>query len=92
MMRLDPTAGSVSATTDRRKSEAMEAPGLNFWLKLAGILVVGGIALFIFLILLMSAVYAWGVFGTFMLLALGLLLAGWIFDRRNARRREEGSL
>lgn len=64
----------------------MEDPGWRFWAGLAGVMVIGGIALFVFLLLLLGAVYAWGVLGAFLAVALGVLVVGLIYDRREARR------
>jgi hypothetical protein len=62
----------------------MDDPGGKFWLKLAGLFVVGAIVLFIFMIIFLKAIYAWGILGTFLLLAVVALIAGWFVDRRNA--------
>jgi hypothetical protein len=66
----------------------MDDLGWGFWGKLAGLFVVGAIVLFIFAIVFLRAVYAWGLLGTFVFLAVVALIAGWFVDRRNARRQE----
>jgi len=69
----------------------MDDLGAGFWLKLAGIFIAGAIILFIFTLLFLHAIYAWGLFGTMLLLAAIALFAGWMYDRKNARQTE-GSL
>jgi hypothetical protein len=66
----------------------MEDLGFKFWLWLAGLFVVGAIALFVFLLFLLGAIYAWGILGAFLVIAAAALVAGWFFDRRNARRHQ----
>jgi hypothetical protein len=62
-----------------------EGLGRRFWLKLfAGILGIG-IVLLIGLLIFWRALYAWGFFGVVVAIAVGSLLFGWIYDRRNAR-------
>jgi predicted PurR-regulated permease PerM len=65
--------------------------GTKFWLKFAGVFVAGGIALFIFLLIFTKAVYAWGIFGAFLVVIALALLAAWIHDRREQRRYQESS-
>ena len=62
----------------------MEGIGFKFWLKMAGLFVVGGIVLFIVLAILVRAIYAWGFLAAFLVLALLACIAGWFADRRNA--------
>jgi hypothetical protein len=62
----------------------MEDYGVKFWLKMAGLFVAGGIALFIFMWIFLSAIYAWGFLSALLVLALGALAIGWFVDRRNA--------
>lgn len=64
--------------------------GFTFWLKMAGLFVVGAIALFVLMWLFLSAIYAWGFLAAFLLLAVGALALGWIHDRRVAGH-DEGS-
>jgi hypothetical protein len=68
----------------------MDDLGWKFWLQLAGLFAVGAVVLFIFLIFLLKAVYAFGILGALLLMAGLALLAGWIFDRRQERRRASG--
>ena len=58
--------------------------GWGFWGKLAGIFILGAIVLFILTLVFFRAIYAWGFLGTFLAIAVLALIAGWIFDRRNA--------
>jgi putative flippase GtrA len=59
--------------------------GWGFWAKMAGVFFLGAIVLFILTLVLLHAVYAWGLFAAFLAIAVVALIAGWIFDRRNAR-------
>lgn len=61
----------------------MDDLGAGFWLKLAGVFIAGAILLFIFTMLFLHAVYAWGLFGTLLVLAAIALFFGWLYDRRN---------
>jgi hypothetical protein len=62
--------------------------GFGFYAKLAGVFLLGAIALIFVFIFFTRAVYAWGLFGAFLVLAGGALLAGWIFDRHEKKERE----
>jgi hypothetical protein len=62
----------------------MDDLGASFWFKMAGLFVVGAIALFIFTFIFFKAIYAWGFLGAFLALAVIALVAGWFVDRRNA--------
>ena len=64
--------------------------GFKFWLKVAGLFVLGAIALFVFMWIFLSAIYAWGFFAALLVLAIGALALGWIHDSRTASH-EEGS-
>lgn len=63
--------------------------GFGFYAKLAGVFLLGAIALAIVLIVFTRAVYAWGLLGAFLFLAAIALLAGWIFDRHDKKEREQ---
>jgi hypothetical protein len=63
--------------------------GFGFWAKLAGVFLLGAIALVIVLAVFTRAVYAWGIFGAFLGLAAIALIAGWIFDRHDAKERQD---
>jgi hypothetical protein len=62
--------------------------GWGFWLKSAIFVVVAGLALMILFFVFGVVWAAWGVLGTFAFVAAVLLLIGWIYDRREAKRRE----
>ena len=66
----------------------MDDLGAGFWLKLAGVFIGGAILLFIFTLLFLHAVYAWGLFGTLLVLAAVALFFGWLHDRRNPSHTE----
>jgi hypothetical protein len=66
-----------------------QALGFRFYAGFAGIVVAIGIAVWVFVILISRAVYAWGLLGMFLVLAIALMVLGWAIDRREARRRAE---
>jgi membrane protein implicated in regulation of membrane protease activity len=68
----------------------MEDYGFKFWLKMAGLFVAGAIALFIFMWIFLTAIYAWGFLAAFLILAVVALALGWRHDHKNPSR-EEGS-
>jgi hypothetical protein len=91
MMSGDAATATVAATTrNERGGRSMDWDdlGWGFWGKLAGIFLLGAVLLFIFTLLFLHAVYAWGLFGTFLFVAVVALIAGWFFDRRNAGKQE----
>ena len=63
-----------------------EKLGLRFFAWLAAVVIGGGLVLLIVLLLFSRAVYAWGFLGAFVVLGAILLLIGWLYDRREARR------
>jgi predicted PurR-regulated permease PerM len=63
----------------------------GFWIKFLGLFIAAGIALFILLLLVAKAVYAWGLLGAFLAIAAIALLAAWIHDRREQDRYPSGS-
>lgn len=63
--------------------------GFGFYAKLAGVFLLGAIALIFVFIFFTRAVYAWGLFGAFLFLAAVTLIAGWIFDRHEKKERQE---
>jgi hypothetical protein len=67
----------------------MEGLGFRFWAWLAGCVVLGGIVLMVLFLIFYRAVYAWGLIGAFLFVALVLLLIGWIYDRRHERYETE---
>ena len=62
----------------------MDGIGWSFWLKAAGLFVVGGIVLFIVLAIFVKLIYAWGFLAAFLAVALLACIAGYVADRRNA--------
>jgi len=68
---------------------AAEGLGFGFWAKIAGVVLLCGIGLFILLILITRAAYAYGVLVTFGILVAVLLFVVWIRDRREIKRAEE---
>jgi hypothetical protein len=49
---------------------------------LLGLIVLAGIGMFIVFLIFTRAIYAFGIFGAFILLAVVLLIFGWVYDRR----------
>jgi hypothetical protein len=49
---------------------------------LAGIIALIGVAMLVGFLIFFEAVYAFGFFGAFLLLSVGLLVFGWFYDRR----------
>jgi hypothetical protein len=76
-------AGEENSTLTPRDED--KGLGIGFFLKIAGVCVVGGIIVMILFLIFWRAVYAWGFFGAFLALAAALCLFGWLYDRRNAR-------
>src|SRR5215467_10093392 len=66
----------------------MDDFGFKFWLKVAGLFVLGAIALLVFMWIFLSAIYAWGFFAALLVLAAGALALGWIHDLRTAGHGE----
>jgi len=64
--------------------------GSKFWLKAAGLFVLGAIGLFVIAWIFLSVVYAWSFLGALLLLAVVALALGWMHDRRNNPPREGG--
>jgi len=63
-----------------------EGLGFGFYARLSGIGIAVAIVGLILMLIFTRALYAWGFFGMFLLLAVVLLVIGWLFDRREARR------
>ena len=49
---------------------------------LAGIVFLIGLAMLVGFLIFTRAVYAFGFFGAFVLVSIGLLVFGWVYDRR----------
>jgi hypothetical protein len=63
----------------------VEDLGFSFWLKLVAVVVGAGIAAFVAFLLFDLAFYAWGFLGAFLVVAAGLLVFAWFYDRRHQR-------
>ena len=87
-MRHRLAAATVRVDNGAKGGESMDDLGWGFGGKLAGLFVAGAIILSILTVVFLHAIYAWGLFGTFLLLAVVALIAGWFVDRRNANRHE----
>lgn len=74
---------STDDSTAVNPPEEKEGFGGRFWLRLVGIIALVGVLVFVGLLLFWRALYAWGFFGAFLVIALALLVYGWIYDRRN---------
>jgi hypothetical protein len=53
---------------------------------LAGIVLLIGVIMMVGFLIFTRAIYAFGLFGAFAVLAVGLLLFGWIYDRRQDKK------
>ncbi|HEX5800518.1 MAG TPA: hypothetical protein VFY02_10445 [Gaiellaceae bacterium] len=60
--------------------------GGKFWLALIGGIIACGVAAFLGFLLITGFWYRWGFIATFALITGIALFAGWLSDRRNARR------
>jgi len=67
----------------------MEGLGAKFWWKFAGVMFLGAIVLFIFMMVFTRVAVEWGFFGALLLLGGLAILAGWIHDRRDKRSNVE---
>jgi len=65
-----------------------EGLGARFWFKLIGIVILGGIAAILLLLLVTSAWYRWGAIGAIIFFSLLALLWGWIYDKRHQKEYE----
>ena len=63
--------------------------GGGFWLKVFGVLVLGGIAAMLVFLLFEAVWYRWSLFGAVVFFTGVLLLIAYIGDRRSQRRYEE---
>jgi hypothetical protein len=71
------------------RPEPHAAGRFRFWM-LSALAVVGiGIAGFLVFLLVLHTVYAWGLFGGFLIIALVFLAYGWMYDRRHPRGAED---
>jgi hypothetical protein len=65
-----------------------EGLGFGFYARLAGIAIAVAIAGLILMLIFSRALYAWGFLGMFLLIAVVLLVIGWVINRREARGLE----
>jgi len=65
--------------------------GAKFWLKMFGAFILGAIVLFICLMVFLHAIYAWGIFAAFLVLAGIALVFAWFKDRRDVARYKEAT-
>ncbi len=67
----------------------MDDLGGRFWLRLMGLTIVIGIAALIVFLLIDVVWYAWGVVGALLVTFLVMLVIGWAYDRRQAKRYDD---
>ena len=70
----------------------MEDFGFKFWLKMAGLFVLGAIALFVFMWIFLSAIYAWGFLAAMLVLAVRGARPRLAPSTAGTRVRAEGSV
>jgi len=68
----------------------MDDYGWKFWLKMAGLFILGAIGLFVIAWIFLSVVYAWSFLGALLLLAVIALALGWRHDHKDPGRQEGG--
>jgi hypothetical protein len=59
--------------------------GFGFWAKVFAIAVAAAVGAVLALVLISSAFVRWGLFGGLLVIAVVLILIGWITDRRRAK-------
>jgi hypothetical protein len=64
-------------------SDTEDGLGFGFYAKLAGLILVIGIGVFIAFLIFARAIFAWGFLGAFLVVAIVLLAFGWLYDRRH---------
>ncbi len=83
-MDMDPAVVHTRALMDDE-----QGLGFGFYAKFAGAMLAIGIAVWIFVLIISRAIYAWGLLGMFLALTVVLLGIGWFIDRRDAQRRSQ---
>jgi Flp pilus assembly protein TadB len=58
---------------------------------LAGMVVLIGVVVLVGFVIWSRAIYAFGLFGAFLVLAVALLIFGWVYDRRLDKRYPDES-
>jgi predicted lipid-binding transport protein (Tim44 family) len=81
--------GCSAQAGHERKRQMSDGLGGKFWLAFAGIIIGGGIAAMLLFTLIGAVWYAWGFLGTFLLIAVVALFAGWMYDRAHSRPYED---
>lgn len=64
--------------------------GWGFWLKLMGLILVVGLAIWVILLVMDLAYAAWGAFGTMVFFIGVIVLVAWIYDKRQQATWDEG--
>jgi hypothetical protein len=64
--------------------------GWNFWLKLMGLVLVVGLAIWLVMLLVGAAFYAWGAFGAMVFFIGVIVLIAYIYDKRQQASWDEG--
>jgi hypothetical protein len=66
--------------------------GGRTWLKMFAILIPVAIAVILVFIFIKNAIIRWGFLGAFIAIGVVLLLFGWLYDRREAKKNAEWGL
>jgi uncharacterized membrane protein YqjE len=66
-----------------------EGLGAGFWLKMFGLILLGGIAALVLFLLIDAAWYRWGALGALLFFFLVIGGLSYIYDRRQQRRYED---
>jgi hypothetical protein len=67
----------------------MDDLGFRWWLRLGGLIVLGGIVAMIVFLIIGAALLTWGVLGAIVLVGLVLIGFAWLHDRREAQTARE---
>jgi hypothetical protein len=65
--------------------------GWNFWLKLMGAVLVVGLAVWLVMLLVGAAFYAWGAFGAMVFFIGVIVLIAYIYDKRQQASWDQGA-
>jgi hypothetical protein len=68
---------------------SMDDVGFRFWLKLGGLIVLGGLVAMIVFLIIGAALLTWGALAAIVLVGLVLIGFAWLLDRRRAREARE---
>jgi hypothetical protein len=83
----DATGSDTRASKKGAKVE--EGLGAGFWLKVFGVILLGGLGVFLAFVLFERAWYRYGFLGASILFCAVLLGIAWVHDRRSARQYED---